>query len=644
MVGEVAGYVASVLVFMTFYMKTMTPLRIVAIASNVAFIVYAYIEGLLPVLIHHSCLLPLNVVRLRQFSRLMEKTRESAQGEFSFASLLPFMRPRRFKAGEVVFRKGDTSRELFYICAGELRLPELGKTVGEGETIGEIGLFSPEKTRTVTAICQTDCELLRMSEERFLQLYNQNPRFGFSIVRIITSRLIENYESLLLADRTVEETVGSGAAGTHMASQIDKLDENRKSTNAKPARRWASSRAYRLYVPAVCILAFLAILLLTWNAAPYVRSVLVRDAAVTTWSNVATAPIDGTITFSDVLLHERVGPDGKLAVVRNDHLTRQDCDEARVNVNFATLRVQELEDFLEEIKSLDAERGDAKSQYAEEFRTQLSTKIANLENEIATLDKQLQLLRKIASRKEQLATTGTGSENAADEARLRVSDIEVELAKLKSDMRYARVQLEAAKDGVFLTSGGTDPDWVFDSRMDLKLQKKQARLELRKAQAELEVAQSALVAAEEDFRRMSKGPVSAPPGSILWSRHVAPGASVRAGDPVAEWLNCSTLLVDVPWADFELPLVTVGMEADVILDGETTVRNGRVLLTRGSASTLDRKDLAAIAKGRDEDVAQVVIDISHDRESFESCPVGRAAFVDFSEIGLLDIVSAWLRL
>jgi biotin carboxyl carrier protein len=244
-----------------------------------------------------------------------------------------------------------------------------------------------------------------------------------------------------------------------------------------------------------------------------------------------------------------VGPDGKLAVVRNDHLTRQDYDEARVNVNFATLRVQELEEFLEEIKSLDAERGDAKSQYAEEFRTQLGTKIANLE---------LQLLRKIASRKEQLATTGTGSENAADEARLRVSDIEVELAKLKSDMRYARVQLEAAKDGVFLTSGGTDPDWVFDSRMDLKLQKKQARLELRKAQAELEVAQSALVAAEEDFRRMSKGPVSAPPGSILWSRHVAPGASVRAGDPVAEWLNCSTLLVDVPWADFEMPLVTVG--------------------------------------------------------------------------------------
>ncbi len=86
------------------------------------------------------------------------------------------------------------------------------------------------------------------------------------------------------------------------------------------------------------------------------------------------------------------------------------------------------------------------------------------------------------------------------------------------------------------------------------------------------------------------------------------------------------------------------MEADVILAGETIVRKGSVLLTRGSASTLDRKDLVAIAKGRGEDVAQVVIDISHERENFENCPVGRATFVDFPDIGLLDIVSAWLRL
>ena len=38
---EFVGYVAAGLVFATFYMKTMIPLRVVGISSNVTFMVYA---------------------------------------------------------------------------------------------------------------------------------------------------------------------------------------------------------------------------------------------------------------------------------------------------------------------------------------------------------------------------------------------------------------------------------------------------------------------------------------------------------------------------------------------------------------------------------------------------------------------------
>jgi CRP/FNR family transcriptional regulator, cyclic AMP receptor protein len=37
---ELSGYLASALVFLTFYMKTMIPLRVVGILSNVAFMTY----------------------------------------------------------------------------------------------------------------------------------------------------------------------------------------------------------------------------------------------------------------------------------------------------------------------------------------------------------------------------------------------------------------------------------------------------------------------------------------------------------------------------------------------------------------------------------------------------------------------------
>jgi hypothetical protein len=77
--ADLFGYAASILVFGTFYMKRMMPLRLTAIASNLAFISYAWGYGLTPILLLHGALLPLNVIRLIELRRLMAKEgRESA--------------------------------------------------------------------------------------------------------------------------------------------------------------------------------------------------------------------------------------------------------------------------------------------------------------------------------------------------------------------------------------------------------------------------------------------------------------------------------------------------------------------------------------------------------------------------------------
>lgn len=49
------GYSAALLVLLTFCMRGMMALRVVAIASNVAFISYAATLGLAPVLLLHVC-------------------------------------------------------------------------------------------------------------------------------------------------------------------------------------------------------------------------------------------------------------------------------------------------------------------------------------------------------------------------------------------------------------------------------------------------------------------------------------------------------------------------------------------------------------------------------------------------------------
>ncbi len=61
-----AGYVASGLVVMAFCMKDIIWLRIIALASNLAFLTYGLGLGLAPVWLLHAILLPINCWRLWQ--------------------------------------------------------------------------------------------------------------------------------------------------------------------------------------------------------------------------------------------------------------------------------------------------------------------------------------------------------------------------------------------------------------------------------------------------------------------------------------------------------------------------------------------------------------------------------------------------
>lgn len=64
--SDLLGYAASVLVLITFSARSITTLRLVAMASNLMFIAYAVAAGLPPVLLLHVLLLPLNAWRLWQ--------------------------------------------------------------------------------------------------------------------------------------------------------------------------------------------------------------------------------------------------------------------------------------------------------------------------------------------------------------------------------------------------------------------------------------------------------------------------------------------------------------------------------------------------------------------------------------------------
>lgn len=207
---ELLGYVGGVFNIVTYSMKTMIPLRIMAIVSNCVFITYGASARIYPVLILHVILLPLNAVRLREMLQLVKRIREAVHGDVSMDWLKPFMSKRHYARGDVLFRKDDVAQDMFFILTGRFRLRELNMELGAGQVVGELGLLAPGNHRTQTLECVEDGEVLTIKYDEVRQLYFQNPEFGFYFLRLTTQRLFQNIARL---EDEVATLRGRAAAG-----------------------------------------------------------------------------------------------------------------------------------------------------------------------------------------------------------------------------------------------------------------------------------------------------------------------------------------------------------------------------------------------------------------------------------------------
>jgi CRP/FNR family cyclic AMP-dependent transcriptional regulator len=191
-VSELFGYAASLLVFAAFYMKCMVPLRVVAIASNIAFITYAWIDGLIPILVLHGALLPLNLLRLFHLRRLEHKVERAVEDERSIELLLPLMRRVTIRSAEMLCGGRCVSDELYYIVRGTLYLPEVKKEIGPGFWFGEIALFSHSEQKTVRAVAKTECIAMVLTGKAALAALSQQPQLGIPLLRIVMVTTLQN--------------------------------------------------------------------------------------------------------------------------------------------------------------------------------------------------------------------------------------------------------------------------------------------------------------------------------------------------------------------------------------------------------------------------------------------------------------------
>jgi CRP-like cAMP-binding protein len=194
--GAASSFFASIFVVATLSMRTMIPLRVFGILTNIILIVSAIPTHNYATLVLHSVLLPLNSYRLHQMLQLVRDVKKSVNSDLSMEWLKPFMTERKCAAGEVLFYKDEKAESMFYIVNGRYQLVESGIELPVGAIVGELGMLSPSNMRTQTLECIEAGTILSVSYKQVEELYVQNPAFGFYFLRLASARLFQNIGTL----------------------------------------------------------------------------------------------------------------------------------------------------------------------------------------------------------------------------------------------------------------------------------------------------------------------------------------------------------------------------------------------------------------------------------------------------------------
>jgi CRP-like cAMP-binding protein len=96
-------------------------------------------------------------------------------------------------AGAVIVDQGQTGREAFVLLEGTATVRRNGKkvaTLGPGAVIGELSLLD-HGPRTASVICDTECELLVISQRHFLAVLDDVPALTHKVLANMAAKIRE---------------------------------------------------------------------------------------------------------------------------------------------------------------------------------------------------------------------------------------------------------------------------------------------------------------------------------------------------------------------------------------------------------------------------------------------------------------------
>src|SRR6202000_2489246 len=206
--------VGAVFFVATLLTRTIVPLRVANMFGWAFFAGFGALAGDVKTFLLYFLLLPINAIRLRQMLNLVKKARNATKGDTSMEWLKPFMTGRKYRKGDVLFKKDDVAHEMLLTVTGKFVVTEINVQLPPGSLMGELGFLSPDNRRTATIECTEDGQVLTITYDKLLEIYFQNPQFGYYFLVLTSQRLLENIarlDSIVAQQRAARQT--AAAAG-----------------------------------------------------------------------------------------------------------------------------------------------------------------------------------------------------------------------------------------------------------------------------------------------------------------------------------------------------------------------------------------------------------------------------------------------
>jgi hypothetical protein len=195
----------------TLLTQTMVPLRVANMIGCLFFAIFGALSGAVTTFLLYLLMIPINGWRLRQMLALVKKARTATEGDMSMEWLKPFMTKRRYRKGDILMKKGDAAHDMLLTVTGRFRVVEIDVEVLPGRLMGELGFLTPDNRRTATIECIEDGQVLTITYEKLLEIYFQNPQFGYYFLVLTSQRLLENLaraEAIIAQHKIAPQTSG----------------------------------------------------------------------------------------------------------------------------------------------------------------------------------------------------------------------------------------------------------------------------------------------------------------------------------------------------------------------------------------------------------------------------------------------------